>query len=74
MKNIFLINIFSSGKKYFCHQEPRWFFSHWDNVCKPYNYSGCGANMNTFLSRAECEVRSVVPPGIVMLRPVVVSP
>ena len=29
--------------------------------------------MNTFLSRAECEVRSVVPAGIVMLRTVSVS-
>ena len=38
-------------------QEPRWFFSHWDNMCKPYNYSGCGANMNSFLSLEECEVR-----------------
>ena len=29
----------------------RWFFSHWDNVCKHYNYSGCGANENSFLSQ-----------------------
>ena len=37
--------------------EERWFFSHWDNLCKPYNYSGCGANMNTFLTEAECQAK-----------------
>ena len=35
----------------YCHAlEPRWFFSHWDNICKPYNYTGCGANKNSFKS------------------------
>ena len=39
-----------------CHlRQLRWFFSHWDNICKPYNYSGCGANRNTFLTEAECQ-------------------
>ena len=41
-----------------CHAlEPRWFFSHWDNVCKPYNYSGCGANINSFRSEEECQTK-----------------
>ena len=32
------------------------YFSHWDNICKPYNYSGCGANLNHFLSEVNnCE-------------------
>ena len=43
-------NCVKSPKHGKCHlSEPRWFFSHWDNICKPYNYSGCGANMNSFL-------------------------
>ena len=43
-------NCIKSPKHGKCHlSEPRWFFSHWDNICKPYNYSGCGANMNSFL-------------------------
>ena len=43
-------NCVQSPKHGKCHlSEPRWFFSHWDNLCKPYNYSGCGANMNSFL-------------------------
>ena len=43
-------NCVQSPKHGKCHlSEPRWFFSHWDNICKPYNYSGCGANMNSFL-------------------------
>ena len=43
-------NCVKSPKHGRCHlSEPRWFFSHWDNICKPYNYSGCGANMNSFL-------------------------
>ena len=29
------------------------YFSHWDNICKPYNYSGCGANLNHFLSEED---------------------
>ena len=29
------------------------YFSHWDNICKPYNYSGCGANLNHFLSEVD---------------------
>ena len=38
-----------------CHlNEPRWFFSHWDNICKPYNYSGCGGNFNNFISEEDC--------------------
>ena len=53
-------NCVQSPKHGKCHlSEPRWFFSHWDNICKPYNYSGCGANMNSFLSEAECQ--SVCP-------------
>jgi len=38
-----------------CHlNQPRWFFSHWDNICKPYNYSGCGGNNNNFQSEDSC--------------------
>ena len=29
------------------------YFSHWDNICKPYNYSGCGANLNHFISEVK---------------------
>jgi len=45
----------TSPRRGTCHLNlPRWYFSHWDNICKPYNYSGCGANLNHFISEVEC--------------------
>ena len=47
-----------------CHlNQPRWFFSHWDNICKPYNYSGCGGNNNNFQSEETC--RRLCPPMLI---------
>jgi len=41
-------------------QLPRWYYSRWDNVCKAYNYTGCNANRNSFVSKDDCD--SFCPP------------
>merc|ERR1712142_501637 len=47
-----------------CHLHlQRGFFSHWDNICKPYNYSGCGGNNNNFPSEESC--RRNCPPMVI---------
>jgi len=46
---------FISPRHGFCNaQVIRWYYSRWDNVCKPYNYTGCGGNNNKFNSFNEC--------------------
>lgn len=34
---------------------PRWYFENNENVCKPFYYTGCGANANNYETQESCE-------------------
>lgn len=34
---------------------PRWHFDSNENACKPFYYTGCGANANNFETQESCE-------------------
>jgi len=34
---------------------PRWYFDNNENACKPFYYTGCGANANNYATQESCE-------------------
>lgn len=34
---------------------PRWYFDNNENACKPFYYTGCGANANNYETQDACE-------------------
>lgn len=39
---------------------PRWYFDNNENACRPFYYTGCGANANNYETQESCE--SKCPP------------
>lgn len=36
---------------------PRWYFDKNENACKPFYFTGCGANANNYETQESCENR-----------------
>lgn len=36
---------------------PRWYFDNNENACKPFYYTGCGANSNNYETQESCEAK-----------------